>query len=112
MIEGFKVDVTADELVRHLDARIRHHHDRAVECEGRARRVDTPTLEFDDDEESCWHERSRAYGLDRSASRHRHRELFLIFVRDHVVANEIYRLTEGDLRLLEWLPADEGLLSL
>jgi hypothetical protein len=29
------------------------------------------------------------------------------FARNHVVASEIYRLSEDDLRLLEWLPVEE-----
>jgi hypothetical protein len=30
-----------------------------------------------------------------------------MFARNHVVATEIYRLSEEDLRLLEWLPVEE-----
>ena len=39
MIDGFKIDVTADELVAHLDRRINHHHERAQECETRLQRL-------------------------------------------------------------------------
>lgn len=31
-----------------------------------------------------------------------------MFARNHVVANEIYRLSEDDLSLLEWLPLQEA----
>jgi hypothetical protein len=32
MIDGFRVDVTAEELAAHLDERIHHHQARAEEC--------------------------------------------------------------------------------
>jgi len=50
---------------------------------------------------------SRVHGLERLMARHRSREVFLTFAREHLSAREIYRLTEDDLRLLEWLPAEE-----
>lgn len=51
---------------------------------------------------------SRIDGLERLTARHRNREVFLMFARNHVVANEIYRLSEDDLSLLEWLPLQEA----
>jgi hypothetical protein len=44
---------------------------------------------------------SRIDGLERLIAKHRNREVFLMFARNHIVANEVYRL------LLEWLPVDE-----
>jgi hypothetical protein len=109
MIEGFRVDVTAEELVTHLDDRIQHHRDRTVECESKLRQLQAlePSGEDHDEEmfEMC--ASSRVHGLERMVARHRNREVFLMFARNHVVASEIYRLTEEDLRLLEWLPVEE-----
>lgn len=109
MIEGFRIDVTADELVAHLDRRITHHRDRAHECDTklqRLRALETAT----DEEEEAFHMcgPSRIDGLERLTARHRNREVFLMFARNHVVANEIYRLSEDDLSLLEWLPLQEA----
>ena len=109
MIDGFRIDVTADEMGRHLDARIEYHHGRAQECEAKLtklRALDTSGDEEEDMFEVCGS--SRLHGLERMATRHRARELFLIFARNHIVANEIYRLTDGDLQLLEWLPGEES----
>jgi hypothetical protein len=50
---------------------------------------------------------SRVHGLERRLARHRNREAFLAFAREHIAAREIYRLSEADLRLLEWLPAED-----
>jgi hypothetical protein len=112
VIEGLKIDMTADELVRHLDERIRQHHERATECETRARRVEMLASESDDDEEGhsfCWP--GVTDDMQRRATRHRDREAVLVFFRNHVIAHEIYRLDETDLRSLELLPLGEGTLS-
>src|SRR5262245_47929572 len=59
VIDGIRIDLTADELVRHLDERIRHHHDRATELERKAQRVadlETPNGDLEDEEPmmACW----------------------------------------------------------
>jgi len=108
MIEGFRVDVTAEELVTHLDARVQHHRDRTQECESKLRQLQALEPGPHSEEEvfdMC--ASTRLHGLERMLTRHRGRELFLMFARNHVVGNEIYRLSDDDLRLLEWLPIEE-----
>ena len=112
MIDGLRIDVTSEELVRHLDERVRHHHERASECEARVKRVEGLQSEPDNDEEpftSCWP--GYAHQLERRAARHRDREALLMFFRNHVIAHEIYRLTEADLKSLELLPMELGAVS-
>jgi len=110
VIDGFRVEVTSDEIVRHLEQRIRHHRDIAAECVAKAQRLESLQSPDDDDEEDeelgmVWPGYQEE--LQRRAARHRNREAMLMFFRDRVVANEIYRLAERDLRSLEWLPADD-----
>jgi hypothetical protein len=110
VIDGFRVEVTSEEIVRHLELRIRHHRDIAAECVAKAKRLES--LEPADDEDDEDEELGMVWPgyqeeLQRRAARHRNREAMLMFFRDRVVANEIYRLTERDLRSLEWLPADD-----
>jgi hypothetical protein len=108
MVDGFRIDITADELIAHLDRRVTYHHDRAHECETKLHRLQA--LEHAADEEEDVFEMcgaSRIDGLERLVAKHRNREVFLMFARNHVVANEIYRLSEDDLRLLEWLPVED-----
>jgi hypothetical protein len=105
MIEGFRVDVTAEQLIAHLDMRVQHHRERTAECETKLRQLQALEPGPHDEEEvfdMC--ASSRVHGLERMAARHRSREIFLMFARNHIVGTEIYRLTETDLRLLEWLP--------
>ena len=110
MIDGFRVEVTSDEIVRHLEQRIRHHRDIAAECMARAKRLES--LESSEEAEDEDDELGMMWPgyqdeLQRRAARHRSREAMLTFFRDRVVTNEIYRLAERDLRSLEWLPAED-----
>lgn len=107
MIEGFRIEVTADELARHLDERIRHHHDRAADFERRAKELEVIGHSgLDDDDEGlvgCWGLNDQ---LERKTARHRDRETVLVYLRNHLVAGEVYRLSEGDLRSLELFPVE------
>lgn len=110
MIDGFRVEVTSDEIVRHLEQRIRHHRDIAAECMAKAKRLES--LESSEEAEDEDDELGMMWPgyqdeLQRRAARHRSREAMLTFFRDRVVTNEIYRLAERDLRSLEWLPAED-----
>jgi hypothetical protein len=108
VINGFRVEVTSDEIVRHLDQRIRHHRDLADECLAQAKGIVTLQPPGDDEDDQigiCWPGYQEE--LQRRAQRHRNRETLLLFFRDRVLANEIYLLSEPDLRWLEWLPGDE-----
>lgn len=110
MIDGFKVDVTAEELAVHLDERIQHHRTREEECAAKLRRLEAVDADGNEPEEEMFEmcASSRVHGLERVLARHRTRGAFLSFAREHVVAREIYRLSEDDLRLVEWLPAEES----
>lgn len=113
MVEGLRIDVTSEELIRHLDERVRHHHDRASECDAKVKRVEALHAEPDDEEgpfTACWP--GYTHELERRATRHRDREALLMFFRNHVIAHEIYRLTEADLKSLELLPIELGAISL
>jgi hypothetical protein len=113
MIEGFRIDVTAEEVTRHLDERIQRHHELAEECEMKAKRVealDAPgedELDHDEAQLGLWP--GYRDDLYRRAARRRSRELLLIFFRQRVVTGEVYRLSQDDLRSLEWLPVAEHL---
>ena len=112
MIDGLRIDVTSEELIRHLDERVRHHHERASECLARVKRAEALHAEPDDEDEPFagrW--LGYAHELERRAARHRDREALLMFLRDHVIAQEIYRLTEADLQSLELLPMELGAAS-
>jgi hypothetical protein len=81
-----------------------------MDCTGRAKRIESlepPENEDEEDEQMAAIWPGYQEELQRRAARHRNREALLTFFRDRVVANEIYLLTERDLRSLEWTPTDD-----
>jgi hypothetical protein len=107
VVDGFRIEMTADELIRHLDARIAHHRAAASECETKRIRFEAVGNAPEDEESEvpffgAW----PGYGaeLERRVEGHKRKEATLTFLRNHVIAREIYRLGEHDLRLLEFWP--------
>ena len=107
MVEGFRIEMTSDELIQHLEARIQHHRCAATECETKRIRFEAVgSLPEEEDGEMPLIAAWPGYGLEleRRVDGHKRKETTLIFLRDHVIAHEIYRLGEHDLRLLELWP--------
>lgn len=106
MIEGLKVDLTTEELIRLFDTRIAHHSEVADDCERRRSRLEALTHPGPEDTDGqlmlAW-PHFLEY-LDRRAVRHRDRARTLRFLRDHLKADEIYRLGEDDLQILQLWP--------
>ena len=108
MVDGFRIEMTADELIQHLDTRIQHHRTAATECDTKRIRFEAvgSLPEEEEDGEVPFLAAWPGYGaeLERRAEGHKRKEATLAFLRDHVIAQEIYRLGEHDLRLLELWP--------
>lgn len=107
MVDGFRIEMTADELIQHLETRIQHHRAAASECDTKRIRFEAVgSLPDEDDDEVPFLAAWPGYGteLERRADGHKRKEATLMFLRDHVIAQEIYRLGENDLRLLELWP--------
>ena len=102
MIEGLRLDVTADEIVKLIDQRITEHTENAANDEADAKKFDVTARTDEDDEYAD--EMSVGARLRRRAQRERERADALGFMRNHVVRGETYRLTNDDLRTLEILP--------
>ena len=103
MIDGLRLDVTADEIVKLLDQRIVEHTQHAADDETDAKKLDA-TARTDEDDDEYSDDLSVGARLRRRAQRERERAEALAFMRDHVVRGETYRLTNDDLRTLEILP--------
>jgi hypothetical protein len=104
VIEGLKVDVSAQELVQRLAGLIAWHESRVSGCDDRLLRLGEIKTEIQDIE--ChldaigW---DSGYGglveaLERKRTEHRERVSLLEFLRDHLVAGEVYRLDVRDLQ--------------
>jgi hypothetical protein len=110
MIDGFHIEVTADELARHLDDRIHFHHETAAECDRKRDRLDAGLPVSDDEMEAqlaCWE--GYRDDLDRQSWRHKRVEEALRFIREHIAMDEIYRLGVPDLSALGlWTDRAQG----
>jgi hypothetical protein len=103
MIDGLRLDVTADEIVRLLDERIAEHGANAASDDANAQKLEAVKRpeEVDDD---IWEDDGSAVArLRRRAQRERDRCEALTFMRAHVIRGETYRLSTEDLRTLEIL---------
>lgn len=91
MIDGLKIEMTTAELSERIAERVRWHQQAAEDCERIARR-----LPPDDDEEPM-----RRRVMEHGGREHREQARMLEMLRDHLVPNEVYRLTELDLRFAD-----------
>ncbi len=106
MIEGLKVDVRAGEIVDRLDERIRYHRAR-VEC-SEQQLAKTAAMGDEPDEEDGAMPfpgavPSPRFRIEHRLRGHQERIAALTFLREHVVEDEVYRLSEEDLTALEIL---------
>ena len=109
MIEGFLIEMTAAQLVAYLRQRADHHRDAAAECDLRREQASWSGTASDIGNP----ERQLAMAwpgwvdeIDEDAERHRRRQAALLFLGQHVIANETYRLDRLDLQFLEMWPRD------
>ena len=110
MIEGLKLDVSAEELAQRLSRLSAWHESRASGCDDRLRRLGEINAELQN-LDSCLDRLGWAGGcarlsaaLERKRTHHRERASVLEFLRDHLVKGEVYRLDVQDLRFAGLLP--------
>jgi hypothetical protein len=109
VIEGFQIEMTAQQLVAYLRRRADQHRDAAAECDLRREQAgwSASAPGAPDPERQLatvwpwWIDE-----LDEDAARHRSRQAALLFLGEHVVADEVYRLDRSDLQFLEMWPRD------
>ena len=94
MIDGLKIDVTAAELEGHLRERSEYHAARSIAYKSQA--VGVQEIQ-EEDGGSVNYTNSPSRSLSESAENHRKKSAYYLFLADHIVKGEIYRLTERDL---------------
>lgn len=94
MIDGLKIDVTAEELEGHLRERSEYHAGRSVAYKSQA--VGVQEIQEEDGGPASY-SNSPSRSLSESAENHRKKSAYYLFLADHIVRGETYRLTERDL---------------
>jgi hypothetical protein len=110
VIEGLKLDVSAEELAQRLSRLSAWHESRASGCDARLQRLAEINGELQNIDIYLdglgW---DGGYvglhaALERKRTHHRERASALEFLRDHLVAGEVYRLDVKDLRFAGLVP--------
>lgn len=108
MIEGIKIDVPTVELRDHLRFRADHHATRQQFYLNRANDLTQGIADMDlGDEADAMAFSNSGRGdpresMRQAARQHGDRLAFFRFLADHLVPDETYRLTEGDLLKIEF----------
>jgi hypothetical protein len=97
MIFGLKIDIPAEQLVEPLAGRAQDHESKAKEYAVRRRTLGDRTGVDDESTDAS---------LARVEREHAERAQALKFLSEHVVAGEVYRLDESDLRRIELIPSE------
>lgn len=98
MIDGLKVTISGTDLRVKLDERIHWHECRIAHYDRELKRT-----EEDQTEESPL---LPEHMLEHERDEHRDRIEVLMLIRDHLVADETYRLGESDLKFSELIAQD------
>ena len=108
MIQGLKLDVPAEELIARLDERVAMHRTKVEAFDAQLRRLGEIGPDPDDDDvlAELRGRGSPRHGLEQKHQQHLERAELLTFLRNHLVAGEVYRLSEEDLRFAELLPTN------
>lgn len=94
MIEGIRIELTTQELKDHLLARVKYHQEKGQWYADRAQELK--------DHGSEGKSMDPASALRQSANTHADREAFFTFLAQHLIPEEIYRLSESDFSRLEF----------
>jgi hypothetical protein len=107
MIQGIAIDVKGTELVERVNARAAHHEERARACDAQLHQLRTGVAASIEPGESAIRGAIAPFSeetLERKTRQHRERAQALVFLGQHIVPDEIYRVTETDLRAADLLP--------
>jgi hypothetical protein len=94
VIDGLKVQMTSEELAGRLAERIRWHEQTALEYQ---HELEMPEDQRGDPE-------TPEHILEHKVQQHREDAAVLTLIRDHLIPNEMYRLSELDLRFADLAP--------
>jgi hypothetical protein len=104
-IRGIQLTVTGRELVVRLSDRIRFHRERADTLIAQMTKIAEAEHEAAEDLSGTFSTyESPRVRLEKRVREHQERASFLAFIRDHVNADDVYRLDSSDLKTADILP--------
>jgi len=105
VVQGLKLQVRGRELAVRIGERIRWHRARGDALIAQMKKLGEIERDAADELENVigQYESPRII-LDKKLREHQERASFLTFLRDHIAADDTYRLDSTDLRMTEILP--------
>lgn len=95
MIEGIRIDVPAEELKEHILDRAKDHTDKAISYQRKVKVLEEADL-------ARTHTSLDPIGdLDRKVKEHQDKAAYFLFMAEHLVMDETYRLDQSELARLE-----------
>ena len=100
MISGLQVDVQSDELKKIIQSRIDYHTERAALYGSKADEIRKSLEGVEEKTIGKVSNGSPTQNLEEKAREHTDKLVHFKFMLDHVIVNDVYRLTQTDLQLL------------
>ena len=109
VINGITVTVNGRELAVRIAERIRWHRERGDALITQMKKLTEVERSAAEDLATILGGRyeSPRGALERRLREHQDRATFLAFIRDHITADAVYRLTASDLKMIDVLPDNE-----
>ena len=95
MIEGLKIDLSSDEIKKHLEDRAAYHQSKTEWYAGQVGSLKSGGIS------ETYHSNDPVGSLQRSMEEHRQKCAFFKVMAEHIISGEIYRLTQSDLATIE-----------
>ena len=103
MVEGMHFDVGSDELRLHLVKRVEHHTGRAQWYHKQAREMGEDNVLPDGSPKFSTTNNNPVDNMKSAAKKHEYLASKFNFMAAHLSKNEVYRLSESELRTLEFI---------
>lgn len=100
MVNGLQFDVQSEELKKIVQSRVKYHAEKAEVYETKAAQLREALKGVDEETPGKVSNASPAASLEDKARQHKDKMVHFQFMLDHVIVNDVYRLSQNDLHLL------------
>jgi hypothetical protein len=100
MVNGLQVDVQSSELKKIIQSRIDYHTERAALYEAKANEIRKSLEGVEENTIGKVSNGSPTQNLDDKAREHKDKLVHFKFMLEHVIVDDVYRLSQSDLQLL------------
>lgn len=100
MVEGLQFDVKSEELKKIIETRVKYHTEKFEVYESKAAGLREALKGVDEETHGKVSNASPVSSLEDKARQHKDKAIHFQFMLDHVIVNDMYRLSQNDLHML------------